>query len=78
MLDRRDSVGVMPTPRNSEQDRLTFHVPRELRLEAERAADEQDLTLAQLCRRGLRLALQAESVVLTTATRDSESEGKTT
>jgi hypothetical protein len=64
----------MPTPRNSEQDRLTFHVPRELRLDAERAADLRDLTLAQLCRRGLRLAVQAESIVMTTASRDPEGE----
>ncbi len=38
--------------------RFTVAVPDPLRLEAERIADAQDRTLAQLARRGLRLALE--------------------
>lgn len=57
----------MPNPRNPDAERITFNVSPELRLEAEHAANEQDLTLAQLCRRGLRRELEASrsAVVIT-------------
>ncbi len=50
--------------------RFTFAVPDPLRLEAERIAHAEDLTLAQIARRGLRLALEAERGDVTITTTD--------
>ncbi len=52
-----------------EYSRFTFAVPDPLRLEAERIARDEDLTLAQIARRGLRLALEESrgAVVITTS-----------
>lgn len=63
----------MPRIRNSAATKITFDLPRELRQEAEHACDEQDVTLAQLSRRGLRLAIAEalrENVVDVAVTRD--------
>ena len=57
-------------PESGAFSRLTFAVPDHLRLEAEAVARARDRSLAQLARRGLRLALdeaQAEMVVTTRA-----------
>lgn len=54
---------------DAEFTRFTFALPDDLRMEAEQAARASDLTLSQLCRRGLRRELEAgrEGVVITTS-----------
>ncbi len=50
----------MPAKRTSPTDKISFHATHQLRDEAERIADQRDLTLAQVCRSALRREL-AES-----------------
>jgi putative DNA primase/helicase len=56
----------MPTKRNPEGKFVTFRCPHDLRLDVERLADEHDVTLAQICRKGLRMVM-TEMAVTTTA-----------
>jgi hypothetical protein len=49
--------------RSEDFTRFTFALPDDLRDRAERVSREDDVTLAQLCRRGLRLALAQREAV---------------